>query len=54
MCTMDARLVLSSEYVQGVCPSHSLGYYIGWLRNGTECEQLTEEDLSIVLQVLKQ
>ena len=49
---MDESLVLSSQYVvNSSCPSHSIGYYIGWLRNKTECDQLNEEDITATLQV---
>ena len=54
MCEMDTRLVQTSPhlaYNPNHCPSHSLGYYIGWIRNRTTCEKLTEEDLSATLQV---
>ena len=49
---MDKRLVLDSGHAPGDgCPSHSLGYYIGYIRNETACDQLTEEDLRETLQV---
>ena len=54
MCAMDKRIVQTSPhlaYNPNNCPSHSLGYYIGWIRNRTTCEKLTEEDLSATLQV---
>ena len=52
MCTMDKNLVLSTKYAStNGCPSHSIGYYIGWMRNNTECDQLTEEDITATLQV---
>ena len=49
---MDKRLFLDSVYAgYDGCPSHSLGYYIGYIRNGTECDQLTETDVTETLQV---
>ena len=49
---MDKRLFLDSVYAgHDGCPSHSLGYYIGYIRNGTECDQLTDTDVTETLQV---
>ena len=49
---MDKNLVLNSQYVRDSnCPSHSIGHYIGTMRNNTDCDQLTEEDLTSAMQV---
>ena len=49
---MDKRLFLDSVYAgYDGCPSHSLGYYIGYIRNGTDCDQLPEADVTETLQV---
>ena len=51
MCKFDNNLVLNSNYASGNgCPSHSVGYYIGELRN-KDCEQLDENDLAVTMQV---
>ena len=51
MCAMDKRLVLDSSYASGNgCPSLSVGYYIGSMRN-KDCEQLNDGDLSATMQV---
>ena len=52
MCSMEQNLVQGSGYANtNGCPGHSIGYYIGWIRN-KECEELDEDDLSATLQVL--
>ena len=49
---MDESLVLSTKYAStNGCPSHSIGYYIGQMRNNTNCDQLNEEDITATLQV---
>ena len=55
MCEMDERLVLGSPHVNlhdgEVCPSHSIGYYIGLLNN-KECRDITNEDMNTTSQVI--
>ena len=34
-----------------VCPSHSIGYYIG-LFHGKNCEDITDRDMNETLQVI--
>ena len=49
---MDKRLFLGSPYAgYDGCPSHSLGYYIAYIRNATGCDELTEADVTETLQV---
>ena len=51
MCTIDKNVVLSSKYANdNGCPSHSIGYYIGELRE-KGCEQLDENDLTVTMKV---
>ena len=54
MCEMDRRIVLSSphSYYGELCPSHSIGYYIGLLNN-KECENITDDDMTTTLQVIQ-
>ena len=55
MCEFDKRLVLSSSHVVNyngeICPSHSIGYYIGLL-HGKKCEEITDIDMNKTLQVI--
>ena len=54
MCEMDERLVLNSPYIKKfngeVCPSHSIGYYIGLLSK-KECKDITDDDMKMVSEV---
>ncbi len=51
MCDMDRDIVLSSphNYDSG-CPSHSIGFYIGLLRD-KDCRDIVQDDLDAVMEV---
>ncbi len=51
MCAFDQTLVQDTEYAQNGCPSFSLGYYIGRMRNDKDCNQIDETDLTYAMSV---